>query len=315
MAQRRNQPLVSAVVLVAIAMALAASNYASDLYSPWLFIFKALLQPITLVVLILITIFVGIRRYKSHLVAMLIAWLINVPFLLPVLFSEKVVSAQDESVAISAASFSTLTRTENVNDILQFIKADNPGILCLQEVSNQHRQQLTRELGGHYRYIIENNNNQITFSHFPIQAIDDQGHYQIGKITHPKLGTFEVINAHMPRPYLSAKMNTHWESLISRLAVPKRVILCGDLNITPNNSLYDLLRFKLDMRDSLTSGYGFTYPNAQRRSAIFGPLVRIDYILSRGFLGYNTRTVNVSALSDHRAVITQLIRDEGFEHE
>jgi len=73
-----------------------------------------------------------------------------------------------------------------------------------------------------------------------------------------------------------------------------------------NNSLYDSLRYRYQLSDSLTSGYGFTYPNAQRRTAIFGPLVRIDYILTRGLVATETRTLDVSNLSDHRAVVTYL---------
>lgn len=86
-------------------------------------------------------------------------------------------------------------------------------------------------------------------------------------------------------------------------------MLCGDLNTTPNNSLYDIISDQHGFQDSLKKGYGFTFPNAQRRSALFGPLIKIDYIFTRGLRTKDSRTINTSNLSDHRAVMTQVYGD------
>jgi len=306
MAKRYKQPLVLALFTISIAVILALTNFTSDLHQPIFFIFKALLQPITFVVLVCMTLYAIYKRQKALMIAVVIAYLLNIPFLLPKLAQEKNTEVVNQANSLKVATFSTLTRTDNIDDIIEFIRVENPDLFCLQEVNQQHRQKLLNDLSNHYPFTIYNKNNQITLSRYPLSSLKDEGQFQVGLLNHNSYGKVEVINAHMQRPYLSTGVSNTWQSLLEHLKSKSKVILCGDLNTTPNNSLYDTLRYRYQLNDALTSGYGFTYPNAQRRTAIFGPLVRIDYILTRGMIASETRTLNLSNLSDHRAIITNL---------
>jgi endonuclease/exonuclease/phosphatase family metal-dependent hydrolase len=315
MAQRQQQPVVSCLLISGIAVLLVVATYfAPDLHSPALFVLKAGLQPITAMILATFVIFAAYTRNSLLSIATLLACLINAPFLLPKFSQITPNKPQSSDVEFTAATFSTLTRTNTVDDIIKFIKSENPHLLCLQELSPSHRQRLLKQLDGHYAYHIENNNNQLTLSHYPLLPDEDLGHYLVSILDHPAWGQIEVINTHMPRPYLSVGVEGSWEKLLKRLNSQRKTLLCGDLNTTPNNSLYDLLRFQYSLTDSLSSGYGFTFPNAQRKSALFGPLIRIDYIFIRGMSAHNTRTINASKLSDHRAIVTNIVlNDPGHE--
>lgn len=307
MVQRQQQPIVRSLLIIGVAVLLVAAHFAPDIHSPALFVFKAVLQPISFIALTTLFIYAAYTRNKSITLVAAFACLINAPFLLPTIThtTSDITHARDNK--LSVATFSTLTRTNTVNDIIKLVRSENPQLLCLQELSQSHRQYLLKQLGGHYAYHIENNNNQLTLSHYPLLPKEDLGHYLVSELDHPEWGKIEVINMHMPRPYLNAGLNGSWEKLLNQLNNQKKTLLCGDLNITPNNSLYDLLRYRYNFNDSLTSGYGFTYPNAQRRSALFGPLIRIDYIFTRGMSAHGTRTINASKLSDHRAIITNIL--------
>ena len=110
----------------------------------------------------------------------------------------------------------------------------------------------------------------------------------------------------MPRQYRQKTLHKNWKSLLNLLSSVKNqpTILCGDLNLTPHNTLYDTIIHNYGYFDAHQSGYGFTFPNAQRKISVLGTLIRIDYLLSKNLIAYNTQTVNASRLSDHRSVIT-----------
>jgi len=242
--------------------------------------------------------------------AVAFACLIQVPFLMPNIEPETGWNSPQGlpkgATPFSVATFSTLTRTQNITDILTFIKSENPDLLCLQEVSKTDQASLLAKLNGNYPYTATSNNNQVTLSRYKLERGDYSGHSQTNLLLHPEWGQINIINVHMPRPYLRDTLFASWKQLFKQLEAYPKTILCGDLNITPNNTLYDVLRYDYHLNDALTAGYGFTFPNAQRRSSLFGPLIRIDYILSRGLSAKNTRTINASELSDHRAVLTEL---------
>jgi endonuclease/exonuclease/phosphatase (EEP) superfamily protein YafD len=310
MAQRQQQPIISSLLILGVATLIVVVNLASDLNSPTLFLLKAVSQPITVILLIALAAYTAYARMKLVALTAVLAALINAPFLLPNYSLSTASGSQQSNDKLIATTFSTLGRTKNIDDIIGFVKSRNPDLLCLQELSQVDRQVLYERLADHYAYRLENNNNQLTLSHFPLTLDDDVGHYLVGTLRHPKWGEIEVINAHMPRPYLNFGLSKSWQKLLRHLDSHSTTLLCGDLNITPNNSLYDSLRYRYSLNDSLKSGYGFTYPNAERRSAIFGPLIRIDYIFTRGMNANKTLTLNLSNLSDHRAVITQLRPDK-----
>ena len=315
MAQGRQQPIIGGLLILGVAVLLVAAHFTSDIHSPALFIYKASLQPITFIVLMAILIYAALTRKKLITITTVLACLINTPFLLPKFAFSEPEKLKTSTTQLIVATFSTLTRTKNVSDIITFVKSENPDLLCIQELSQEHRQLLLKQLDGHYSHQIANNNNQMTLSHYPLRTDDDMGHILVSKLNHPEWGQIEVINTHMPRPYLNIGLAGSWENLLKRLDNESRTLLCGDLNITPNNSLYDVLLYRYNLSDSLSSGYGFTFPSAQRRSALLGPLIRIDYIFTRGMRASNTRTLNASGLSDHRAVITHITLNESVNEE
>ena len=111
----------------------------------------------------------------------------------------------------------------------------------------------------------------------------------------------------MPRQYRQQETYPAWQELLNTLNSIKsnQSVLCGDLNLTPYNTMYDIITHKHGYKDAVSRGYGFTFPNAQRRISIFGVLIKLDYLLASNLIAYNTRNVNASELSDHRALITQ----------
>jgi len=310
MASRQQQPLIPSIAIVGISLSIVTMYFASDLHSSALFIIKATLQPISVLILLAFLCFSVYSKNKWIIASTIFACLVNTPFLLPNLESASQKEKSEGAPVLTVATFSTLTRTENTGDIVAFIESNNPDLLCLQEVSEPHRVLLLNKLKGAYPYHIQNNNNQFTLSRYQLDLNDNAGLYQKSTLHHPRWGPLNVVNTHMPRPYLSLGISNGWGKLLNAIDNDANMILCGDLNITPNNTHYDLLRYRYNLNDSHTSGYGFTYPYAQRRSALLGPMIRIDYILTRGMNSFDTHTVDVSKFSDHRAVITHLTLDE-----
>ena len=243
-------------------------------------------------------------RDRYIFMALAICLVLLVPFILPSLVAKKEISTNPHSISVT--TFSTMTRTENHQDVARFAQKKQPDILCLQEVSKPHLIKLKASLDATYKYSVSNNNNLTVFSLHPIKLENDQGSYFSSTVELPKLGPTTIINAHMPRQYRQKKITDQWQKLLDLLASidNRKAILCGDLNLTPNNSIYDLIIQGYGFDDAVKHGYGFTFPNAQRKIAIFGPWARIDYLLSRNIIPYNTKTINVSKLSDHRAVMT-----------
>lgn len=307
MAQRQQQPIARSVLIVGLSTLLVSCHFASDLHSPLLFIFKAILPIATWAMLTLLVIYSITIKRKWLFIATAYAILINAVFLLPQLKTISPLSEIQKKERIRVATFSTLTRTENVKDIVNFATSETPDFLCLQEVALKDREYLIQQITPDYPYHLQNNSNQITFSRHPLVQSHDAGYFLAGDVRHSKLGTLTIINAHMPRPYFSLGIELNWQKLLDFIDNKSSMVICGDLNLTPNNALYDLLIYRYNLTDSLLSGYGLTFPNAQRKSALLGPLIRIDYILSRHLEPIKTRTINASELSDHRAVVSDFV--------
>jgi len=283
MAERRQQSIVPAIIVLLMGMLLFSVNFTSDV------------NMILLVILL---------RGKWLTICAALVIVLNVLFILPNLEGYPPVSTHVTELKVG--TLSTLTRTSNVNDIISFLSREDLDLLCLQEVSKMDQISLRTLVEPRYQNIISNANNQVTLSRFPLRVLEDAGPYLVLGMTHPNWGEVEVVNVHLPRPYLSNHLAPIWQRFFSSIDHAKPTILCGDFNVTPNNSLYEVLRFQYQFEDALKEGYGFTFPNAQRRIAVFGPLIRIDYLFLRGLNAHKTRTVNASSLSDHRAVVSTI---------
>ncbi len=319
MAKRRKQPIKSCLLVIGCSFVVLAMQMSSDLNSPVLFLFKALIQPISMMILVGNLIIYALTRSHLVLAATLFSTLIIVPFLLPKTGSEIInksnnPNSKTSGTALITGTFSTLTRTKNIDDIVAFAKSSQANLLCLQEVSQAHRKLIIEKLKQQYPYQLETQNNQLTLSTYPLTLTDEDGHIQASVLTHPKWGELVVINAHMSRPYQHKHLDKAWVSLLALLDKQTKTVLCGDLNITPNNTLYDLLQQRYKLNDALSSGYGFTFPSSERRLAIVGPFIRIDYIFTKGLRASNTQTLDASDKSDHKAVLTHIHPENRKRH-
>ena len=118
----------------------------------------------------------------------------------------------------------------------------------------------------------------------------------------------------MPRQYLKNQyFQRSLEAIQLETDTTQPIIFCGDFNMTPHNSLYTYLTRQLGFDDAQKTrawSYGFTFPNGNRRLATFGPWIRIDFLFSKGFQIGKTQVINVSDLSDHKAVMSSYLLDD-----
>ncbi len=292
---------MSFVLILTIGLLLSSAHFVSDLHSPSLFLIKASLIPITLITILLCGIYAIRKKQWITTVAVSLLIIANVPFILPLANKSQ---QYERKNTLSVATFSAMTRTRNTSDILAFLEKHQPDIVCLQELTKSDRISLIDSSGSEYPFFNQNENNQITLSKYPLTKIEDAGAYQINLLTHPNLGKVKLVNVHLPRPYNESGVPVVWQSLLSKLDDGSMAIMCGDFNITPNNSLYEVLTYQFNFDDSLTQGYGFTFPNSQRKIALLGAWFRIDFIFSRDLQALETITMNISEKSDHRAVLS-----------
>jgi endonuclease/exonuclease/phosphatase (EEP) superfamily protein YafD len=271
---------------------------------PLIFLIKAAFMPITACYLALVVSIALWYRKRATSIACILSLIALLPFISPNIALSNSVSLPTKST-LKVATFSAMTRTQNTVDIKDFIQRYDPDILCLQEVDTNDMHQLLKKLDSHYDYYQTNSANLTIFSHHPISAQPDAGAYQHVVIDAGLVGEIDVFNVHMTRPYRTkAALDGNWKNLLQQIDRDTATLLCGDFNISPYNSLYDSIIYHYGYTDALQIGYGFTYPNAERRSALFGPLIRIDYLFSKNLTPNRTETLNVSNLSDHRAVMT-----------
>lgn len=301
MAPRRKQPLISFTLMITVGVLLCSLHFTSDLHSPLLFLIKAGLPHITVVTTLLFCLFAAVRRHWLTYSAIGLVCILNIPLLLPAMTANQELN---NSNGFSIATFSAMTRTRNTADVISFLDTYKPDVMCIQELVKADRNEIVESSKVNYPFSKQNNSNQLTLSKYPLTTISDRGHYQTTGLRHPSFGNLKLVNVHLPRPYQDNNSHDVWKDLIDEIKEDTPTILCGDFNITPNNSLYDVLTYQMNFEDSLTTGYGFTFPNAQRRSALFGVWLRIDYIFSRYLRILETKTLNISDLSDHRAVLS-----------
>lgn len=305
MASRQQQPIIASLIILGIPFLLVALRFASDLHTPLLFLLKAALWPMMLCAL-----FIGLacalwKRTRLTSWCAVVAGLLLLPFLMPnINLANNTTADHAQGTEINVATFSAMTRSHNSHDIQNFIKQHNPDILCLQEIASNDLSKLLTHLDGHYAYHQSSKGNLSVFSHYPLIAQQSDA-YQTLTISPPNHANITLFNVHMSRPYRQTQgLAWDWLALLEDIDQEDNTILCGDFNFTPNNTLYDMITGHYGYTDALNQGYGFTYPNANRRSAVLGPLIRIDYLFSSKLRPSNTQTIDVSRLSDHRAVLT-----------
>ncbi len=319
--------MVSIIVVGLLMLYFKAQN---DLLSPNLFLYKAIFFPLSFLLLL-----------KAWLLAFVVSkheenganrkWPLCVALLLTLLFLPHILpnwqrSAQFSEAAnqqgFSVATFSAMTRSRNANDIKSFIEQHQPDILCLQEVTHNDLQTLS----GLYPYQTQHGGSGLVIlSQFPQQAIASDSErrplnssiknmVQSTALVLPNQRTVNILNVHMPRQYRQDGHSANaLKSIQWHLESNFPVIFCGDFNMTPHHTIYDYLTQQLGLFDAQLSQaweYGFTFPSGNRRLSYFGIWLRIDYLFFRGFVNGETRVINASNLSDHKAVLSTFLLAE-----
>jgi endonuclease/exonuclease/phosphatase (EEP) superfamily protein YafD len=282
--------------------------FTSDLYSPLLFIVKAAYFQLAIILSFTGLIILGLN--KSTFIKILISSLIFL-LLIPLLSQyQNNHNIANTKTAITVASFSALTRTRNGNDIFNFSKQYNPDILCLQEVLEEDIHSLKKI----YPYYVHNGNSTLSiFSHLPLTQKSANGTVQVSEVFTEKNNSILLFNVHLPRQYQhKSYYENGWGTFlpaINEAVDNQKIILCGDFNMTPYNTMHGIITKTLHFVDAHQSGgdnMGFTFPSGARNMSLFGAQLRIDYIFAKGFTILSTTTITVSASSDHNAVLTNM---------
>lgn len=282
-----------------------------DFFSPNTFLFKALYLPLAIVLLLSIFACAVWLNSKAFWLSWLLCVLLLLPSLLPNISPANYAVDVDQD-RFTLATFSAMTRSRNGADIKRFIEQSQPDILCLQEVLEQDLNDFT----SLYPYMERHGGNLAILSRFPIikgsrHGVIQQVKIAISDATSSEKGQYLLLlNMHMPRQYIGGKYpKAALMDMVEKTTSTEPTVMCGDFNMTPKNTLYTYITSQQGFKDAQHNQswqYGFTFPNANRKLAILGPWIRIDYIFYRGLMSSDTAVVNVSNLSDHRAVMTEL---------
>ncbi len=304
----------------------------NDFHSSALFLFKAIFLPLSLMFLVKMWLMALLvtktitrkgqaRPYRKWpLGVALLVSLVFLPQLLPNWQRNINFSEQANEQGFKVATFSAMTRSRNAQDIKTFIQAHQPQVLCLQEVTDEDLQILSdmypfqAKHGGaglvilsqfpHKKPVdIDEESPEIKLVKNPIQSVE---------VEFSEQQRIRILNIHMPRQYRKGDgyFSKSLEAIRLHADTTLPIIFCGDFNTTPRNTLYTHLTQQLgfvDAQHNQAWQYGFTFPNDNRRLALFGTWLRIDYLFSRGFLGGATQVINVSNLSDHKAVLSTFL--------
>jgi len=303
---------VCALLFVAISFVLLFLGKQTDLNMPKLFLFKAAYFPLVVCFLIFTLIaHICFLRNKFGVVCLAITFLVLVPTVLPNLQKNDVIP-DDKAYSFTLASFSAMTRSRNAHDIKKFIIEHQPDVLCLQEVT--HEDEI--KIAGLYPYSHRYDGNKLVLSRFNIAPANNKGPIQLLELDFEGvlgrnsqfIRKVALLNMHMPRQYRDGELIDKVSlDLIEKTENKQAIIMCGDFNMTPKNSAYENITKQLGFKDAQmnqTWSYGATFPNGNRNLAKLGAWLRIDYIFYKGLLSADTRVINVSDLSDHKAVMT-----------
>ena len=127
-------------------------------------------------------------------------------------------------------------------------------------------------------------------------------------------GSVTVGSIHLPRAVLeSHSQDEAVSALLAALrAIDRPLILAGDFNSTPMAAPMRKLGAHLgNAFDEAGRGFGFTFPTPARRLGTFGPVVRIDHILtSADFTAFDAAVLDeYPPGADHFPVRARIVRN------
>ena len=329
---RKKANYIMAVAFIA-GISMLYFSAQNDIYSPLLFLYKAAFFPLSLVFLVtvwllafLVTKTFKINTYRKWpMCVALLVTLLFVPHLLPNWQQSVQFSEAANQQGFSVATFSAMTRSRNAKDIINFVQKYQPQVLCLQEINADDMPRILNLYPYQSRH---GKSGLVILSQFPLSHFSEEyslneqddkpainssikNAVQSIELVLPNQSKARVLNVHMPRQYRQGgNLTKTIESIRWHTDTEMPIVLCGDFNLTPQHTIYSHLTNQLGLSDaqlSQTWEYGFTFPNGNRNLARFGTWLRIDYLFSRGFFHGNTKVINVSNLSDHRAVLSKFL--------
>jgi len=301
-----------AVLFVVTSLVLLFFGKQTDFNTPNLFLFKAAYFPLVACFLMLtLMAYIAFFRNKFGTICSVIIFSLLVPTILPNMQKNDSISSDNEQL-FTLATFSAMTRSRNAQDIKAFILEHQPDVLCLQEVTKVDEKHFT----GLYPNTLRYGGNKLVLSNFDITPVNSKGPIQqleldlesVLGVNSQFTSKVTLLNMHMPRQYRGGKLVDKASlDLIEKTQNNQAIIMCGDFNMTPKNSAYENITSQLGFKDAQmnqTWSYGATFPNGNRNLAKLGAWLRIDYIFYKGLVSADTRVINASDLSDHKAVMT-----------
>jgi len=229
---------------------------------------------------------------------------------------------------LTVMTFNVNYRNDEVSAIAALIRAEQPDLVALQEVTGPVMTALAATLTPDYPYAliaegIESRQGLISrypLTHQPPPSPEPPKRI-LRAIVETPTGPISVWNLHSRVGLKQALWRAQYSTLqqvaeeVAQTTGP--IIVLGDFNTTDQTETYRLLASQLtDVHRAVGRGFGFTFPgrttvpDSWRYIAgwpTFGPLVRIDMVLvSPHFVPLSSRVISTPAGSDHFPVLVRL---------
>ncbi|SHJ41187.1 Metal-dependent hydrolase, endonuclease/exonuclease/phosphatase family [Arenibacter nanhaiticus] len=327
------------VLLAFLLLISFVAPYISVVHFPYLSVLS-LGVPILVLINMLLLFYWTLRRKRQLLLSLLvlsIGYLCSDSFFMFKIKEEPIVADQLNIMSYNVRGFNKYNWIEDTtvgDQIIDFIKVENPDILCIQEFSRIKHGDLKNHFKYHYISEMrgEKKSLQAIYSNYPILSKgslnfpQSQNNAIYADIQYQK-DTIRVYNLHLEslRVIPSAEVLTQEASskLYKRLGnsfgkqqeqadifrkhcnmAPFKTIVCGDFNNTQFSNVYKVIRG--DMNDSFIeqgTGYGRTF------NFEYYPM-RIDFILADDTIEIKAHKNFNLKLSDHFPVMVSFDMDD-----
>ena len=239
----------------------------------------------------------------------------------------------ETSTSFPLVTFNQLVYSTNMDTQLAAIRAQHADVVALQELAPPVAEAMQRDLKTIYPHQILSPSNSVAgvglLSRYPLEPAEGmdgaQGQWAILRVAGQKI---TVANVHLHFSGISRIRSQRFGSLsyfcmydtsgrlhqanALRQAARKvggGLIMMGNFNTGDREPGYAVLASELhDAFGETGSGFGFTFPNHKRMGPITipFPLVRIDYVWTRGSVAPVATHVNCDGGSDHCMVVADL---------
>ena len=239
-----------------------------------------------------------------------------------------------DAARLRVMTINQLYTNQRVADLIAAIRAQNADIVAIQELSEPVAEAAARQLRDAYPHQFLTPGAEDyglgILSRYPLRmSARTRGFVGLRTIVDVDGTAITLINVHLNAPqvrtrrlrqfrpvkvvldYDTSRRARDFPILLREIdAVEGPLVVMGDFNTSDREPPYAELAARLhDAYREAAWGFGFTFPDDQRiaRLAVPFPLVRIDYVWSRGGLApASARVACDSGGSDHCAVVADL---------